>query len=69
MTIKTDADLARAYINGQKEIDAFDRRDANKLLMCIAIGRELERRRAKRLQEFSESSTKVIDGEFREAAE
>jgi hypothetical protein len=69
MTIKTDADLARAYINGQKAIDAFDRREASKQLMCFAIDRELERRRAKRLQEFSESSTKVIDGEFREAAE
>jgi hypothetical protein len=69
MTMKTDADLAWAYINGQKEIDAFDRREANKQLMCIAIGRELERRRAKWLHELSEYSTKVIDGEFREAAE
>ena len=69
MTTKTDKDLAWAYIKGQQAIDAFDRREASKQLMCFAVGRELERRRAKRLQEFSESSTKVIDGEFREAAE
>ena len=69
MITKTDADLARAYINGQKAIDAFERSEANALLRCFALGRELERRGAKRLQQFSESTTEAIVGEFREAAE
>jgi hypothetical protein len=70
MTTSTDADLAWAYINGQKAIDAFDRRDANKQLMCFAIGRELERRREKRSQrQLDESATEVSVGEFKEAAE
>jgi hypothetical protein len=66
MTTKSDTELARAYIKGQKAIDAFDRREANAQLRCIAVGRELERRRAKR---SGESAPEVIDGEFREAAE
>jgi hypothetical protein len=70
MTTSTDADLARAYINGQKAIDAFDRRDANKQLMCFAVGRELERRREKRSQrQLDESATEVSVAEFKEAAE
>jgi hypothetical protein len=68
MTTSTDADLARAYINGQKAIDAFDRREANKQLMCFAVGRELERRREKRSQPLGESATELV-GEFSEAAE
>jgi hypothetical protein len=51
MKTKTDAELARAYIDGQKAIDAFDRRETSKQLMCVAVGRELERRRAMRFQE------------------
>lgn len=66
MTTKSDTELAWAYIKGQKAIDAFDRREANAQLRCVAVGRELERRRAKR---FGESAPEVIDGEFREAAE
>jgi hypothetical protein len=66
MTTKSDTELAWAYIKGQKAIDAFDRREANAQLRCFAVGRELERRRAKR---FGESATEIIDGEFREAAE
>jgi hypothetical protein len=69
MTTEIDTELAWAYIRGQKAIDAFDRREANALLRCFALGRELERRRAKRLQQFSESTTEAIVGEFREAAE
>jgi hypothetical protein len=69
MTTSTDADLAWAYINGQKAIDAFDRREANKQLMCFAVGRELERRREKRSQRLGESATEVSVGEFKEAAE
>ena len=69
MTTSTDTKLAWAYIRGQKAIDAFDRREASKQLMCFALGRELERRRAKRLQQFSGSTTEAIVGEFREAAE
>ena len=69
MTTSTDADLASAYINGQKAIDAFDRREASKQLMCFAVGRELERRREKRSQRLGESATEVSVGEFKEAAE
>ncbi len=69
MTTEIDAELAWAYIRGQKAIDAFDKREANAQLRCFALGRELERRRAKRFQRFSESTTEVIVGEFREAAE
>jgi hypothetical protein len=69
MTTKTDADLAWAYINGQQAIDAFDRREANKQLMCFALGRELERRREKRSLQLGESATEVLVGEFKEAAE
>jgi hypothetical protein len=68
MTTKTDADLAWAYINGQKAIDAFDRREANKQLMWFALSRELERRREKRSRPPGESATEVV-GEFNEAAE
>jgi hypothetical protein len=66
MKTNSDADLAWAYIKGQKAIDAFDRREASAQLRCVAVGRELERRRAKR---FGESAAEVIDGEFSEAAE
>jgi hypothetical protein len=69
MTTKIDAELAWAYIRGQKAIDAFDRREGNAQLRCFALGRELERRRTKRFQQFSESTAEVIVGEFREAAE
>jgi hypothetical protein len=69
MTTSADADLAWAYIKGQKAIDAFDRREANKQLMCFAVGRELERRREKRSQLLGESATEVSVGEFEEAAE
>jgi hypothetical protein len=69
MTTSADADLAWAYINGQKAIDAFDRREASKQLMCFAIDRELERRREKRSQrQLGESATEVSVGEFKEAA-
>jgi hypothetical protein len=64
MTTSTDADLAWAYIKGQKAIDAFDRREANKQLMCFAVGHELERRREKRSQLLGESATEVSVGEF-----
>ena len=64
-----DAELARAYIKAQRVIDAFDRREANAQLRCFALVHELERRRAKRLQQASESATEVIVGEFGEAAE
>jgi len=69
MTADTDAELARAYINGQRVIDAFDRREANAQLRCFALVHELERRRAKRLQQSSETATEVSGGELREAAE
>jgi hypothetical protein len=65
----SDTRLAWAYIRGQKAIDAFDRREANAQSRCLALDRELERRREKRIQRFSEPATEVIDGEFREAAE
>ena len=68
MTTSTDADLAGAYIKGQKAIDAFDRREANKQLMCFAVGRELERRREKRSQPPGKSAPEVV-GEFSEVAE
>jgi hypothetical protein len=69
MTTSTDTKLAWAYINGQKAIDAFDRRDASKQLMCFAIDRELERRREKRSQQLGKPATEVSVGEFKEAAE
>jgi hypothetical protein len=69
MTTNIDADLAWAYIKGQKAIDAFDRREANAQLRCFALGRELERRREKRFQRFGESATEDFVSEFREAAE
>jgi hypothetical protein len=69
MTTSTDANLARAYINGQKAIDAFDRREANKQLMCFAVGRELERRREKRSQLLGESATEISVGESKETTE
>jgi hypothetical protein len=59
-------ELARAYINGQKVIDGFDRRKASRQSLCIVLDRELERRRVKRSQERNESAARVIDGEFRE---
>ena len=55
----TDAELARAYIEAQKVIEVFDKREANAQLRCVALGRELERRRAKRL-----GANAVIDGRF-----
>jgi hypothetical protein len=67
--IETDAELARAYIKGQKVIDAFDRRDANAQLRCFALVHEIERRKAKRLQQSSEPASEVSVGELREAAE
>ena len=69
MTTSTDTKLAWAYIRGQKEIDAFDRREANKQLMCFALGREFERRREKRSLQLGESATEGLVGEFKEAAE
>ena len=69
MTTSTDTKLAWAYIRAQKAIDAFDRREASKQLMCFAIDRELERRREKRSQRLGESATEVSVGEFKEAAE
>jgi hypothetical protein len=69
MTTKTDEELAWAYIKGQKAIDAFDKREANAQLRCIALGRELERHKAKRFLPISEPATNVVDGEFSEAAE
>ena len=69
MTTSTNADLARAYISGQKAIDAFERRVANRQLMWFALSRELERRREKRSQLLDESATEVPVGEFKEAAE
>ena len=68
MKINTDMELARAYINGQKVIDGFDRRKASRQSQCIVHDRELERRRVKRLQQRG-SADQVIDGEFREAGE
>ncbi len=65
----TDAELARAYIKGQRVIDAFDRRDANAQSRCFALVHELERRKAKKLQQSSEPATEVGGGELREAAE
>jgi hypothetical protein len=41
---KVEVELAWAYIKGQKVIDAFDKRAANNLLQCIALGRELDLR-------------------------
>jgi hypothetical protein len=67
MTKKIDTELAWAYIKGQKALDAFDRREANTQVRCIALDRELERRKAKRLQPFSETTTGA--SEFGEAAE
>ena len=67
MTKKIDAELAWAYIKGQKALDAFERREANTQLRCVALDRELERRKAKRLQPFSETATGPI--KFSEAAE
>jgi hypothetical protein len=67
--IETDAELARAYIKGQKVIDAFDIRDANAQLRCFALVHEIERRKAKRLQQSSEPASEVSAGELREAAE
>ena len=60
----TDAKLARAYIDAQKVIEVFDRREENAQRRCVALGRELERRRAKRL-----GPNAVIDGDFSEVAE
>jgi putative IMPACT (imprinted ancient) family translation regulator len=65
----TDAELARAYIKGQKVIDAFDRRDANAQSRCFALVHELERRKVKRLQQASEPASEVGVGELQEAAE
>jgi riboflavin biosynthesis pyrimidine reductase len=65
----TDMELARAYINGQKVIDGFERRKASRQMQRIVLDRELERRRAKRFHQREESADKVIFGEFREAAE
>ena len=69
MTTSTDTKLAWAYIRGQKAIDAFDRREASKQLMCFAIDRALERRREKRSQRLGESATEVSVGKLKEAAE
>ncbi len=69
MTAKTDRELAWAYIKGQKSIDAFDRREAAAQLREFALDRELEWHKAKRRQQFSQSATEVVLGEFREAAE
>jgi hypothetical protein len=69
MTGKTNAELAQAYIDAQRAIDAFDRREANAQSRCFAIGRELERRKEKRLLRAGASVAEVIDAEFSEAAE
>jgi hypothetical protein len=65
----SDADLASAYIKGQKTIDAFYRRKAKAQLLGFSLDRELERHREKRLRRSGESATEVNVGEFREAAE
>jgi hypothetical protein len=61
--------IAQAYLDGQKAIDAFDRRDASAQLRCHAISRELERRKEKRSLRGGGSSPDVIDAEFSVAAE
>ena len=66
MTAQMDRKLAQAYIRGQKDIDAFDRREAVAQQREFAIDRELERIKAKRP---SEPPTEVLDGEFRELGE
>jgi hypothetical protein len=69
MTKEIDEKLARAYIKGQKAIDAFDRRDANKLTQLFAIDRKFEQRRAKRFQPLGEPVPEILGGEFSQAAE
>lgn len=69
MPEKRDRKLARAYIRGQKDIDAFLRREAAAQSREITINRELEWHKARRLQQSSESAAEIVDGEFREVGE
>jgi hypothetical protein len=61
--------LARAYIKGQAQIDAVDRRIASYQARRILVLREIERRNEKRSRDVEKASTDIIDAEFSEAAE
>jgi hypothetical protein len=60
--------LARAYIKGQAQIDAVDRRIASSEARRIITLREIERRNEKRSRDV-EKASEFIDAEFSEAAE
>jgi hypothetical protein len=61
--------LARAYIKGQAQIDAVDRRIASSETRRILGFREIERRNEKRFRAVEKASSDIIDAEFSEAAE
>jgi hypothetical protein len=61
--------LARAFIKGQAQIDAVDRRIASYEARRIVTLREIERRNEKRSRDVEKASTEIIDAEFSEAAE
>ena len=66
---KIDEELAQAYINGQRAIDAFNKREAISQSRCRALVRELEWHQEKRLRRLGGLVKAVFDGDFSEAAE
>ncbi|MCU1294471.1 MAG: hypothetical protein JWP08_3321 [Bryobacterales bacterium] len=61
--------LAMAYIKGQAQIDAVDKRLASYEGRRIVTLREIERRNEKRSRDVQKASSDIIDAEFSEAAE
>ena len=61
--------MAKAYIKGQHQIEAVDRRIAALEARKMTILREIERRNDKLAQRLEKSSADIVDAEFSEAAE
>ena len=64
-----DSVLARAFLRGAREIDAFDKRIALYELRRNAILKEIGLRSERKAQKLAEASSDFIEGEFTEAAE
>lgn len=61
--------LAQAYIRGGRDIDAIDRRIASYELRRMAVLKTIEYYDDRLSRRFEAASSKVIEGEFTEAAE
>ena len=61
--------LAQAFIDGEAQIDAIDKRIATYEQRRMTIYRELERISDRLAQRIEKAATEIIEGEFSEAAE